>query len=668
MCNSRCLCLNLMALVVVSALSMAETPQTPSSPSESMKLLKNHIEGVSTLDPDPINQHALVIETNAKLIGQTATLMNEAFDLVNCYETTVGPLFMNKATRNGFARKPEGGLELDRAIFALQQGLIDYAYTPENVKKNHDTFNGAAFKTASYFPGAVDAPKDPTAVHEVLINASQPKIWGAPVMNYEDPARRPTGCYLAPGSIAEVIVPDSLVNKGFNIRVGAHSWDLKKKPLIKRLDRVSIVYPITETRTFIANPLGGGIYIEVPYLANEGQVAVKVKNAVRSPYFSARSSDKTTLDAWKKTERHYPGPWTDFESDKFMMQVPSSWIADYDDPATLMQDWDKALDAVSELFGRPLVQSKTVLYLQVDVIYRGTANFPGYPQSNTPYNPHNPNRGGSQWLLKGPQYSPGETTFHELGHAHFFSKFAGETEAAVNLPYVAVMNRKFGADLDTAFGRSYHTPQMTLDQVAVTWMVTENFRNGKPMNITNKPGDEVKYQYRGWGKYVEIANLFGWEVLGRFWKGDNERYQPGDKVPQNQDPTDPRIFRLSQEAGADLRPLIHFWGVQPENNAALQKKTEAAGLKPSPLIYDRLVHYKSVIPMNNDAFVKHAKFVYPKGIGEGKSPFYGEGWYHVWMPQYNESHGEAALAALQDIIDLYFPDGRPVSAVHESSR
>jgi hypothetical protein len=650
-----------LVLVVVSTLSIAEKPQTTSSPSESMKLLKNHIDGVLKLDPGQINQHALVIETNAKLIGQTATLLNDAFDLVNCYETKVGPLFMNKATQTGFTRKPEGGLELDRAMFTLQQGLIDYAYTPENVKNFHDKLNGAAFKTAAYFPGAVDAPKDATKVHEVLINASQPKIWGAPVMNYEDPARRPTGCYLAPGSIAEVIVPDSLVNKGFNVRVGAHSWDLEKKPLIKRLDRVSIVYPIKETRTFIANPLGGGIYIEVPYLANEGQVTVKVQNAVRSPYFSARSFDTTPLEAWKKTERHHPGPWADFESDKFMMQVPSSWIADYDDPATLMQDWDKAMDAVSELFGRPLVQSKTVLYVQVDVIMRGNANFPGYPQSNTPYNPHKPDGNSSQWLLKGPQYAPGEITFHELGHAHFFSKFTGELEAVVNLPYVPVLNRKFGVDLDTAFGRSFNLKQMTLDQAAITWMVTENFRNGKPMDISNKPGDEVKYQYRGYGKYVEIANLFGWDVLGRFWKGDNERYQPGDKVPQNQDPTDPRIFRLSQTAGADLRPLIHFWGIQPENNAALQKKLETAGLKPSALIYDRLVHYKSVIPMSNDDFVKHAKSIYPKGIGKGQSPFYGEGWYHAWLPQYNESHGKAAQAALQEIIELYFPKGRPAN-------
>jgi len=139
-----------------------------------------------------------------------------------------------------------------------------------------------------------------------------------------------------------------------------------------RLDRVSIVYPIEEIRTSIASPLGGGIYIEVPYQADAGIVKVRITNAVRSPFFSARSFDKTTLEQWRTTERHHPGPWADFESDKFMMQVPTKWIYNYDDPVTLMQDWDTSMDQVSELFGLPPVRPKTVLYLQASFIYRST--------------------------------------------------------------------------------------------------------------------------------------------------------------------------------------------------------------------------------------------------------------------------------------------------------
>ena len=63
--------------------------------------------------------------------------------------------------------------------------------------------------------------------------------------------------------------------------------------------------------------------------------------------------------------------------------------------------------------------------------------------------------------------------------------------------------------------------------------------------------------------------------------------------------------------------------------------------------------------MNNTEFVRHAEIVHPRGIREGNNPLYGEGWYYVWLPKYDVSHGRAGQALLQKIIDLYFPDGRP---------
>ncbi len=584
-----------------------------------------------------------------------ASAVRSAFELVEEYDREVGPLFLNERTRNGFPRKPKAGLELEYAMFAIQQALIDKAYTPENLKAFRRTLDGVKLGMSAYFPGAVAAPVDPGSASTVRINASQPTAWGSPVMGRDNPARRPTGCYLAPGSIGVVAVPPAMVGKGYVVRVGAHSWDLKKKRVIKRLDRVSLLYPIAEVETLIANPLGGGIYIEVPYEADAGVVEIRITNTVRSPFFSARSFQKTTLAEWKTVERNHPGPWADFESDNFMMQVPANWVRKHDDPVTLMRDWDKAMDGVSELFGYPLVRPKTVLYLQVDATMRGNANFPGYPQSNYPYNPHEPGNGDSEhWIVRGPQFM-NWTVLHEVGHSQLFSKFRGEVEAVVNLPHVAVMNRKFGVPLDEAFGDSVTgKKQISLDQAAIMWMVTENFRQGNPMNISNRPGDEVKYQHRGYGKYVEIANLFGWSVLERFWRAGNESWKPGDPSPQNADPTDDRILRLSRAAGVDLTPLIHFWGIQPEAPEALAETMRNEGLKPSPRIRERLQHYKTVIPMDNTAFRAHADVVYPNGLGKPKNPRYGAGWYEVWMPKYNEGHGQAAQTALQRIIDLYF--------------
>jgi hypothetical protein len=587
-------------------------------------------------------------------LGHDPAAVSAAFKLIERYDREAGPLFLNPATQNGFPRKPQEGLELEYAMFAIQQGLIDHAYTPENLKKFRRLLEGAAFGSAACFPGAVTPPEDPDNVYTVQINASQPVAWGHPVSGQNNPARRPTGCYLAPGSIGILRVPDALVNKGYAVRVGAHSWDVRKRPVIKRLDRVSVVYPITQRDTLVANPLGGGIYIEVPCEAGAGVVSVAFKNVVRAPFFSARSFDRTTLQEWEQTERKYKAPWADFETDKFMMQVPTAWIDSIDNPVTLMQDWDQAMDAVSELFGYPLVRPKTVLYLQVDVTMRGGANFPGYPQSNYPYNPLHPEQCRHSWMLKGPQFA-NWTVFHEVGHSQLCSKFRGEIEALVNLPHVAIMNRKFGWSLDEAFGSAVNNMKhLTLDDVAVMWMVTDNFRRGEAMCHSNKPGDEFKYQHRGFAKYVEIAHLFGWDALSRFWQEENVNWTPDDPVPQNNDPVDDRILRLSKAAGADLTPLIHFWGIPPENSEKLAKAMREAGLKPSRKIYDQLQHYKTVIPMDNAAFRKHANVVYPKGLKGKKNPLYGPGWYEVWQEKYNKEHGAAAQAALQKLIELYF--------------
>jgi hypothetical protein len=158
---------------------------------------------------------------------------------------------------------------------------------------------------------------------------------------------------------------------------------------------------------------------------------------------------------------------------------------------------------------------------------------------------------------------------------------------------------------------------------------------------------------------VEIVRLFGWDALSNFWRSVHEDYAKGITYPTNTDPTDNRMLRMSQAAGADLRPLIHFWGIQPVDQSGLKASIASLGLKPSKKIYDMLKHYQTIIPMNNQEFRNHARVIYPSGITQGSSPLYGEGWYYTWLPLYAGSHGTAAQKALQNIIDLYFPNGDP---------
>ena len=63
---------------------------------------------------------------------------------------------------------------------------------------------------------------------------------------------------------------------------------------------------------------------------------VTITSAARSPFFSATSFHQTAPAEWQTTERANPGPWADFQSEKFMFQVLRSWIHAFADPVTLM--------------------------------------------------------------------------------------------------------------------------------------------------------------------------------------------------------------------------------------------------------------------------------------------------------------------------------------------
>jgi hypothetical protein len=209
-------------------------------------------------------------------------------------------------------------------------------------------------------------------------------------------------------------------------------------------------------------------------------------------------------------------------------------------------------------------------------------------------------------------------------------------------------------DIDSAFGMSFaRMYKITRNQAAINWMVTKNFRLGNPMDISNTTKDEVRYQHRGYAKYVEIAALFGWEALQKFHYQLNIDYN-NNKLTSDLSKNDDRILRLSVAAGFDLRPLIHFWGVQPENPQKLEKAIKAKNIQPSSLICERLYHYKSIIPMDSAQFNQHAEIFLNGPVTSEGDPDYGNGWYNVWVPKYNKSHGDSASNALQVIIDKYF--------------
>ena len=243
----------------------------------------------------------------------------------------------------------------------------------------------------------------------------------------------------------------------------------------------------------------------------------------------------------------------------------------------------------------------------------------------------------------------------------------GETEAIINFMWTYIRHVKFGDGFNAAFNGGQTHSNYEPDDAAVHWMITPNFRDGKEMDHSNTEYDEFRYQHRGYGKYADIVRLFGWEAFTSFYHQESLDYNAacpeaahGCQV-QRQDglhETDSRTLRLSLAAGEDISPLIHFWGIPPEEPEKLQNAMEAAGLVGSSKVRCLLLRYDTLIPRNNSQFNDFFEKIHPGRVNDGtENPLYGRGWYNVWRDAYSASHAEAALARLHSFLDLYYPSG-----------
>ena len=623
--------------------------------------LIDYINGEIVLtNTDLANNHDLLVLHMPELATDMESV-SRSFELLDLFDQTIGGLFTTANTQNGINRAyASDGLNLHRNIILISQGLIDYAYSEEWLQDDDSLLEGKYFQTAHYFPGFVDVAGDPNGVENATVKCSYLLAPGSqPWAEIGNPnVVRPTGCYLAPGSIAEITLPDALIGKGIKIRVGAHFWDLDNKSRYKRLDRVSITYDVNEVVTKIAHPLGGGIYLEIPLGVDEGILDISLKNVVRSPFYSMKTFHETTLAEWQDVERKHSAPWTDFETDKFMMQVPTSWIYEFDDPKTLLENWDKSMDAVSDLLGRPRITDRHKNYLQFDVIIRGSAYHPGYPMSNTPYNPNDDTNGlPNHNILRGPQFGQ-DIHFHELGHEVAISKFVGETEALVNFLYVPILNKCFDYTLGEAFQESFgpsYNYFSTKDNTTRTRLVADTFHEGDPRNTCSCTKNEVRYQHRGYAHYVDIVELYGWEALERFWHSESEAAAMGNPFPVNNQDQDDRMFRMSLAAGVDLRPLFHFWGLHPNDQEALAQRMEDNNLALPMSIKSKLHQYRDFIPSDYDEFVSFANELYPDFLNYSGDQFdFGAGWYKATAETFDEAKASKIEQALSDIIILYY--------------
>jgi hypothetical protein len=137
--------------------------------------LAEHISGNNPMSSDEITNQATQFLENSPLVTTTMFIMANALDLVDRYETYIGPLFINSQTKGGFNREgQDDGLELARGMIAIQQAIFENVFTysdlyPDLLSSCSDFLRGRSWKTSSYFPGPVTLPVNQTEVHKVSV-------------------------------------------------------------------------------------------------------------------------------------------------------------------------------------------------------------------------------------------------------------------------------------------------------------------------------------------------------------------------------------------------------------------------------------------------------------------------------------------------------------------
>ena len=623
--------------------------------------LDGHINNANTLTAEEFTMIRYMFILFGECLAESELTITLSKSVVEDYNNTFGAIFTTPSTQYGFSKDPNAapGMELERAIIALQQAIFDFVFTTEVHDDYPQHITGWIFDTCNTYPGYVAGPLDSTASYSIpiLANFADPdgmNPYYAINGDGTEHALRPTGFYLAPGSVAIVTVPPSLVGQDYYIRVGSHEWDLTERTEYRRFDRISKKFPINTTTIEVFNPFGGAISILVPYGANNGVVEVSANNCLEAPFFSLKSFYETPDF---NAELDKPGPWAVFETENVMFTIPSHTIdpSEYD----LMQamiDWETALRGVNSIIARQIIPDKHSMYMISDIDIRFGAYSIGYPMSNTPQNYIDVE--SPAYFLNGPGPDD-ETNFHEAGHAWRISKFPGEEEAFVNFPYIMALNYGLGEDLNEAVLYSFVPNTFNIDKTATHRMVSNTF--GSERDISNTETDEVRYQHRGYGHYFEIVNILGWCPIRNLFAQEFIDFENDGIDYVVEDDIDSRIIRMSVAAQADLRPLFHVFGILPQNPSVVQDSLVQAGVLPSLAVYNRLQAYFDLIPEDNAAFVNYALSVYPNLYTEGPSenPLYGVGWHYLKSLSYNAAEAQQRTVLLQSIVDLYFSNGEP---------
>ena len=613
-----------------------------------LQAMTAHVDGSNTLTLDQRN--AYLNELYLNYFNNHNLVSTEVFEYLNAYEANYPPVYLDRNQVLITNLLPESQL-----LIFLQQSIFDNEYILDNV----NDLVGVVYEFSEVFPGPVAATAVRVDDATVEINGTHTYDPAARVVSDLDDAKRPTGYYAAPGEVITIEIPNSLVDQGLSVTIGAHDKDHSSLTVTNRFNRISKTYNLSTASTDIISPFGGGIYINVPIDSQLDWFDLTISGAVKSPYFSWRNGRETDPDVWALELAGHEVEWVDLESDKYMMTLPLAHVGSLTDPTSLMTQWDDIMDGYRYVGGRTTPRPRTE-YFAIDSRLPSNGFGTGYPQvigdNSAPFAPFNSSDLYPTQVLNSDFWDSGlHITFHEMGHAVMHPTLVDEVETIVHVPTVYIYNVLYGLSIDDAF-RFSSDENFTLNEAAIDWMITFNFRNNNDMGcdptMDELVCDELRYQHRGYAKYIDMAKHLGWETVHNMNNVFYDTWTTGGVG--SLDVTKNNVLEAAAESnGVNVSPLFHFWGLAP--SSSLQAQLEV--LPQSSEIYNQLIAYYNIIPGTQAEFLPWRDILL-----NSKDPVHHDRINDVYNNYESENYAEQMQDQICSIIELYFPDSTFCSA------
>jgi hypothetical protein len=369
-----------------------------------------------------------------------------------------------------------------------------------------------------------------------------------------------TGLYAAPGEVITITLPAAAATgRNLRLRIGAHTDHTYHLAAWHRAPEISREFKLDKPETRAANAFGGLIYIEVPERAaappDAEPVQVTIAHAVPAPYFVL---GKTTPQQWRDTLRSAPAPWGELATDKLILTIRSDAIRTLDDPTSVLEHWNKVMDATATLAAWPLGRKSPERIVPDADISAGYMHS-GYP------------------IMTGLDVIPamvdvarlrtvkdGWGFYHEIGHNHQNPDwtFPGTTEVTVNLFTMHTLETVCGVSKEDATRRALVEPAARIKAYLA------------------KP-DFAAWQadpFLALAMYAQLRMEFGWEPFRKVFA--DYRTLPNDQRPKTEEQKhDQWMVRMSQATGKNLGPFFQAWGI-PTSQAARKSIEDLPGWMP----------------------------------------------------------------------------------------